>query len=429
MSDDTPAQRAVPDARLPTSRRDPGPQPAQGRQPRTPVLLVVTSTYPRWHEDHEPAFVHELARRLAKRFTVHVLAPHSAGAARSETMSGVNVWRYSYAPAKLESLVNDGGILNNLRRNPWKLLLVPPFLVSLAWNMRRMINTLAPDAVHAHWIIPQGAALSCLSLTGTQLPPFLLTSHGADLYSLRSRLMTGIKRLAVDRANVVTVVSEAMKAQAGLLGASDIRVEPMGVDLSTAFVPPGRTARAPGEILFVGRLVQKKGLRVLIDAMPGIRRERPDAHLTVVGYGPELAALQARVGELGLQDCVEFAGPKSQPELPAYYQRAAVFVAPFIQTENGDQEGLGLVVVEALGCACPVVVSDLPQVRQTIDSGITATTVRPGCPDSLAKAVLRQLSTPYDEVVHQANAVNVRARFDWDTVADRYASILMELVR
>lgn len=391
-------------------------------------LLVLASTYPRWKDDHEPSFVHHLASRLTKHFTVHVLTPHALGAARSEIMEGVHVWRYTYAPERLELLVNDGGINVNLRRSPWKLLLVPGFVLGLAWNARRLVRRLRPNVVHAHWIIPQGLAIALLSLSGVRQPPMLLTSHGADLYSMRSPLISRLKRWAVSSACAVTVVSDAMQVEARRLGATNIRVEPMGVDLTRLFVPPvdGR-GRSPNEILFVGRLVPKKGLRTLIESMPAIRAARPAAFLTVVGFGPEQAELQVRVVELGLQDCVHFEGPKAQSELPPYYQRAAVFVAPFIQTDDGDQEGLGLVVVEALGCACPVIVSDLPQVGQTIDAGIHAMRVAPDRADSLADAVVRQLSTPYDEAKHHANAKNVRARFDWDAVAGRYAALLMEL--
>lgn len=396
--------------------------------PHKPVLLVLTSTYPRWIDDHEPSFVHELTSRLTKYFTVQVLAPRSAGAARSEVVSQVNVRRYAYAPAPLELLVNDGGIVNNLRRSRWKLLLVPGFIVSLVWNTRHLISSQKPAVIHAHWIIPQGSALAFISLFRARLPPVLLTSHGADLYSLRASLIQTIKRWAIRIADSVTVVSEAMRPEVLCLGAKNIHVEPMGANLTGLFVPADHCNRSENEILFVGRLVEKKGLKVLIDAMPTIRAQRPDAFLTVVGFGPELPALQALVLELGLENCVEFTGPKSQSELPAYYQRAAVFVAPFIESENGDQEGLGLVVVEALGCACPVVVSDLPQIRQTLNNSICAKTVRPGCPDELAEAVLRQLDTPYDRQTHHKNAANVRARFDWDVVAERYSSLLKELM-
>lgn len=397
--------------------------------PSKPCLLVMASTYPRWRDDHEPAFVHELARRLSRHFTVHVLAPHAHGAARREELAGVQVHRFRYAPARLETLVNDGGIVTNLRRAPWRLLLAPPFLLSMALAARRLITRLRPAAIHAHWIIPQGAVLALLPLIGTRLPPILLTSHGADLYTMRSRLPSVIKRMAIRHAQAMTVVSEAMTSDAHALGASNVRVQSMGVDLSTLFVPPKRPSMPRRGLLFVGRLVEKKGLRILIEAMPRIRAAQPDIVLTVVGHGPELPTLQARVRELELDAHVEFVGPKPQSELPPLYQQASVFIAPFVTTANGDREGLGLVVVEALGCACPVVVSNLPQVRQTVGPGICATLVTPGCPEALAEAVVARLSTPYEEDRHLLNAADVRARFDWDAVANRYASILDGLLK
>ena len=80
--------------------------------------------------------------------------------------------------------------------------------------------------------------------------------------------------------------------------------------------------------LFVGRLVGKKGLRHLIDAMPAITRAHPGAFLSIVGFGPEEAACREQVARLGLQDSVKFLGGVPQSELPALYRRAAVFVAP-----------------------------------------------------------------------------------------------------
>src|SRR5690606_6282774 len=91
----------------------------------TPTLLVLTSTYPRWAGDPEPGFVHELAKRLTDRFRVIVLGPHAPGAKTAEVLDGVEVIRYRYAPERMETLVNDGGIITNLRRSRWKYLLVP----------------------------------------------------------------------------------------------------------------------------------------------------------------------------------------------------------------------------------------------------------------------------------------------------------------
>ena len=393
-------------------------------------LLVLASTYPRWEGDHEPSFVHELAARLADAYSVHVLAPHAAGARASETLAGVRVTRFRYAPAFLETLVNDGGISANLRRSPWKLLLIPGFLLAMMWNTLRLIRRLRPAAIHAHWIIPQAVALACLR-PFARLPPVLVTSHGADLYTLRSPLMRRIKRIALQRAAAATVVSEPMAREVAELAPDGlpIHVEPMGVDLSSCFVPSSATPRSADGLLFVGRLVRKKGLHHLIDAMPRILAAKPEAFLTVVGFGPELAALQAQAAHLGLDDRIAFAGPARKYELPDLYRRARLFVAPFVQAEDGDREGLGLVVVEALGCACPVVVSDMPQVRQAIGTGVSATLVPPGDAIRLADAIIGALGEPYEAELHRRNAALVRERFDWAHVAGRYADIIGSIAR
>src|SRR5690606_21732787 len=111
--------------------------PAHSAQDR---FVVLPRTDPRWADDQETGFVHELAKRLIDDFEVHVLCPHAAGAARRELMDGVHVHRFRYAPEKLQTLVNDGGITTNLRRTPSKWLLVPGFVASLwlnAWRLTR----------------------------------------------------------------------------------------------------------------------------------------------------------------------------------------------------------------------------------------------------------------------------------------------------
>src|ERR1700735_2418201 len=97
------------------------------------TLLVLASTYPRWRGDPEPGFVHELAKRLTDQFHVIAIVPAAPGAAAREILDDVEVIRYRYAPHRFETLVNDGGIVTNLRRHRWKVLLVPPFVLAQAW--------------------------------------------------------------------------------------------------------------------------------------------------------------------------------------------------------------------------------------------------------------------------------------------------------
>lgn len=404
---------------------------AEQRRAGLPVLLVLASTYPRWSGDHEPGFVHELCRRLTHRFRVIVLGPHAAGAKPREIMDGVEVHRYRYAPEVLETLVNDGGIVTNLRRSPWKWLLLPSFVLGMLWTAWRAVARERPAVAHAHWLLPQGLALAALGKVDRRVPPFLVTSHGADLFALRARPLLALKRYVVRQAAGVTVVSEAMREELRRIGADTgkVSVQPMGVDLAGRFVPNASVERSVDEILFVGRLVEKKGLRHLIDAMPAVIAARPSAFLTVAGFGPEEARLRAQAERLGLHEKVRFIGAVPQSGLPVLYRRAAVFVAPFVQAVTGDQEGLGLVVVEAAGCGCPVVVSDLPAVRQVFSSDSEVSRVPPGEPSELAVALTAVLADPaHARARADRTRPSLAERFDWGNRACRYAALLNGII-
>lgn len=398
--------------------------PGQAPMPR-PKLLVLASTYPRWRDDVEPGFVHELARRLADTFDVSVLCPHARGALERECMDGVNIIRYRYAPECLESLVHNGGIATNLRRSRWKLLLIPSFVACQVFNAWRASRSLGIDVIHAHWLVPQGCVAALLRILPGLRIPFVATSHGADLFALRGKFFDWMRRYVAGQAQRLTVVSNAMLA--AIQGASRharVDVVPMGTDLQCRFVV-AQGARLPHEILFVGRLVEKKGLRHLIEALPFILDEIPQASLDVVGFGPEENILKQRVETLGLQQRVRFHGGLPQAALAQLYQRAAVFVAPFVASSSGDQEGLGLVMVEAIGCGCPVIAGDVPAVHDVLGNWPQCLIV-PTEPRQLAAKVLSVLRDPVNAA---ALAIRIRedvkSRLDWQAVTRAYTDILM----
>jgi glycosyltransferase involved in cell wall biosynthesis len=397
-----------------------------------PRLLVVTSTFPRWKGDAEPAFVFELCRRLASDFQIRVLAPHAKGAAVRESIAGLDIWRYQYAPERFELLAHGGGIVPNLRKHRWRWILVPFFLLFQFLAIRRHVKEWRPEVVHAHWIIPQGLIAGLALGKKRRGPTLFTTSHGADLFALKGRWFERLKRFVLSRSDQVTVVSEAMRNEVLSIGVAgqNVRVAPMGVDLLETFVPDPQAQRSSDEILFVGRLVEKKGLRYLLDALPALINAYPGLRLTVAGFGPEEQALRERAASLGLGERVVFLGPVAQATLPALYRRAAVFVAPFVRAKSGDQEGLGLVVVEAVGCGCPVVVSDLPAVRDVVGVEGERFLVGTGDSDALSKRIARVLEDPH-EACSEAMRLrdDIMARFDWAVVARNYCEIIGSLVR
>lgn len=388
-------------------------------------VVVVATTYPRWRGDPEPGFVHELSRRLAARgFEVAVVCPHALGALARESMDGVEVVRCRYAPARWETLVNGGGILANLRRSGLGWILLPALFLALAAGLVRTARR--ADVVHAHWLVPQGLLALGLQRLRLLRAPVVATAHGADLFALRGAWFTRLRRWVVRNAAATTVVSEAMRErlaqEAGGTGAP-VQVRPMGVDLRHRFTA-GDEPRLPHRLLFVGRLVEKKGLRHLIDALPAIRAAHADVTLDIAGFGPEFEPLRVRVRERGLEDVVSFLGAVTQEDLVPLYRRATLFVAPFVAAASGDQEGLGLVMIEALGCGCPIVAGAVPAAADVLDA-LPAGAVPPGEVDALAREIVRLLDDPALRAAQiEAARRIVLPRFDWETVADGYAALI-----
>ena len=392
-----------------------------------PTVLVLASTYPRWRNDVEPGFVHELCKRLVGRFHVIALVPDADGADESGAMDGVEVVRYRYAPRRLQTLVYGGGIAANLRRAKWKYLLLPAF-VGMQWRaMRKLLRARRVDAIHAHWLLPQGWVARHAGGM-----PYLVTSHGGDLFGLRGRLMEALKRKVAASSAAMTVVSSAMAAEARRIGLRPPRLEvlPMGVDLRARFVPDPAIAREADALLAVGRLVPKKGLNFLLDAMPAIVRARPGVRLDIAGFGPEEAALRAQAERLGIARHVAFLGSMPQDRLPGLYARASLLVAPFVRDAAGDQEGLPVVLMEAIGCGCPVVVGDVAGVDDLLGDMKAQVCVDPRDARALAGAILAALGDPA-ALARRAGAIRAIAaeRVDWEHVAQGYGDLLDDCIR
>jgi len=396
-------------------------------------ILVVASTFPRRPGDTEPPFVFELCRRLQNRgVTVDLIAPHAPLAKTMEVMDGTNVYRYRYAPESLELLAYQGGILANLRRHWYAFLLVPGFLLLQGLAVRRRLQAEKYDLVHAHWIIPQGLVCVLVSLMcarGNRVP-IVCTSHGGDLYALRGWPFSSIKKFVMKRLAHLCVVSRAMQDFSITLGMKpeNISVLPMGVDLKNTFRPMVNTARHENRLLFVGRLVEKKGVTHALEAVAILKKSIPDIELLVVGDGPELPALQQKITQLGLEQNVKLAGSVRNTDLPGLYSSAAVFVMPAVVDSRGDQEGFGLVLVEAMGCGCAVVASDLPPIRDIVQHGQHGLLTEPGDAKDLADKIRKLLQ---DRELRTRLATKGResaGRFDWDETTTQYHKLFARML-
>src|SRR5690606_24681525 len=145
------------------------------------------------------------------------------------------------------------------------------------------------------------------------------------LFGLRGAMLAALKRLVAAGSSGMSVVSSAMRDEAARLGLRPphIAVVPMGVDFATRFVADPGATRERDRLIFVGRLVAKKGVCHLLDALPLVLARRPAATLDIIGFGPEEPALRAQVQRLGLGSHVRFLGAMPQRELPARFAPAS----------------------------------------------------------------------------------------------------------
>jgi len=394
-------------------------------------LLVTTSTFPRWENDTDPPFVYELSRRLANSFDITVLAPNYPGALTREEMSGIQVHRFRYFFKKLEILAGSEGILPTLKKNVLFNFLVPFFLVGEFWALVKLTKKIKPDIIHAHWILPQGfiAALA-KKITGV---PFVVTTHGGDIYGLRGKFATALKRYALHNAAHVTVVSKDIQQTIIKKFGKNILtgVISMGVD-SQLFHPDKKDLSLKEKnkisgpfLLFVGRLTEKKGVRYLIEAMVSVLKNSPETKLMLIGTGELHHELSRLAVSLGLQENVIFTGAIPNNKLPKYFATADIFIGPSIQAEGGDTEGFGLTFVEAGMSGCFVVASDVGGISDIIEDGKTGFLVREKDPDAIADTlcnILKQIDTL--SYIKTAARQKMIAQFDWQVITDRYKKVL-----
>ena len=179
-------------------------------------------------------------------------------------------------------------------------------------------------------------------------------------------------------------------------------------------------------IVSVGRLVHRKGQDVLIEAMPAIIKDVPDAHLLMIGEGPYRGYLENRVKALGIQESVTFIGRIQYVDLPMYLCVGDLFVMPSRSRLAGlEVEGLGIVYLEASACGLPVIAGDSGGAPDAVLEGQTGLVVDGTQKSEVALAVVELLLDP-----ERSQAMGIRGRewiiqeWRWEIWAARFAEIL-----
>ena len=305
-----------------------------------------------------------------------------------------------------------------------------PYMPALASGVARDWADWMPDVAHSHFWMSGVAALAAAS-RAVLPPPVLHTFHALGVVKRRHQgaqdtspperewLEPGVGR-AVDGI-IATCSDEAFELRQLGVAAGRITVIPCGVDLGH-FAPegPSEERRRRYRVLSVGRLVPRKGVGTVIEAIATLARDGIDVELVVVGGGatspagndPELDRLAAVVRARDASGHVELRGQVPQADLPEIYRSADLVVcAPWY-------EPFGIVPLEAMACGVPVLASSVGGLIDTVVDDVTGRHVPPRDLPALVDGIRRLLESPDDRAGMGAQGRRrVEGRYSWDRVA------------
>ena len=245
--------------------------------------------------------------------------------------------------------------------------------------------------LHAHYAnIPAKLALAVQRLTGAS---YSITTHAKDIFQDNPFASAKLQeRMCRARFVVANSRFSAAHIQAGLDGRGNIHTVYNGLNLED--FPLRKNGPREPLILSVGRLVEKKGFNVLIDACRILKERRVNFTCELVGTGRLSDAIKDRIRECEVGGFVKLVGPLPQEILRQHYERAAVFTLPCLVAADGDRDILPNVIKEAMAMGVPVVTTRLDGIEELVEHGASGWLVPPGDATALANALEQLLTNP-----------------------------------
>lgn len=367
-------------------------------------VIVCTTAYRPFVGGAEIA-VEEIAKRMSRDFDFYIVtARMSRALPRRETATEGTIIRIGLGT----------GI------DKW---LLPIFAVR---PVRRLIAGFKKTDRVLLWGMDVSQGSLAALFIGWRLPrlPYVLTVQYGESEERLHRGRFGFVRRAframLMRADAVTAISTYLYDSArahGFFGPCE--VIPNGVDVERFSLGGEKNAPRDGKtVLTISRLVHKNGVDILIRAIAEIKKEIPDIRCRIAGDGPDRKKLEALASSLGLTDAVTFLGAVPHASLAEQLRAADAFVRP------SRSEGMGNVFVEAAATGVPIIGTRVGGIPDIIEDGTTGLFAAAEDPLDCAQKITRLLrDRAYAEALVANAREKIAARFDWNTIADRYRGV------
>ena len=391
------------------------------------VVVMVTTSYPRFPGDSVGTFMEPIARSVAARgHEVHIVAPWHPLVSRAGEEKGIRFHFYRYAPVKSLNVFGYAAAMRGDVRLRGAAYVAAPLALAAGWRAARTVaRRHRATVMHGHWVIP-GGVTAAIAAPGL---PLVVSLHGSDVFVAETFAPAGFAaRRVFHRAGFVTACSDDLARRAVALGAEAGRLEtvPYGVDIDRFRPDPAVRAARRRELgvgegvplcVAAGRLVRKKGFEYLIDALA----LAPGVVLAIAGDGTLAGELQARARTAGVADRIRFLGNQPQDRVGEYFAAADVVCVPSVRDNSGNVDGLPNAVLEALASATPLITTTAGGIGAVVEHGRTAVVVPERDAAAIADAIRRLVADPVKaRQIGAAGRAVVQEHFGWERAAERF---------
>jgi teichuronic acid biosynthesis glycosyltransferase TuaC len=383
-------------------------------------IIIITNLYPNSEEPLRGVFVESMAKELKELCDLTVISP-LPWFPKGDFLKRFGKW-HKY------SLVNNSREKDGIKIYYPKFIAIPKmgivhsfFMFIAIFSLVNKLHKQKPiDLINAHWIFPDGVAANWVAQF--LKIPIVLSAHGCDINHYPKLFMrkTPIVR-ALAKANGISVVSSAQKTVVEKMGivSAKIQVVRNGVDFKLFKLRDKIACRKKyglepdmKMILFVGQIIEVKGIEFLIEAFSSIAPINPEYKLFLIGQGHLRQKYEEVILARGLSHSLLFKGEISREEIPYWFGASDALCLPSIR------EGCPTVILEALACGKPIVASKVGGIPELINdkNGIL---VEARDPKALAAALTLALNRPWDEIEIQRSVPD----YSWQAVAGRYFAL------
>lgn len=382
-------------------------------------VLMVATAYPRYQGDVITPWLVELIQRLQNK-GIHVsVFTSSYKGLRNQILNGVKIYRFRYFLKQYERLTHEETAVDRIKRGPLNVMLAVFYILFGTLNIIRLVKKERFDIIHIHWPFPHILFGVC-SKTAGQVRLFT-TFYGVEIRWLKQKFPFLSRPFSyfINKADTITAISTHTAQELDTITRKKVAIVPF----SAAIGPRRGTTSDAKEVIFVGRLVERKGVRFLIEAFAHVKDAIPH-RLVIIGDGPERTDLEQRTHNLNLEDRIIFTGRISDEELYRHYNQCSFIVLPAVYDAKGDIEGLGVVLIEAMSYSKPAIASNAGGITDIMTDGENGFLVPPRDVHALAKAIER-LAT--DNEMRERMGVRAKqvvdGKFSWNRITSQLISL------